>query len=43
MKKIEYSKGNPKRTAGNEMFPSILFPENKREPKIRKGKGREAV
>ena len=42
MKKIEYSKGNPKRTAGNEMFPSILF-WNKREPKIRKGKGREAV
>ena len=43
MKKIEYSKGNPKRTAGNEMFPSILFWKTKEKPKIRKGKGREAV
>ena len=42
MKKIEYSKSNPKRTAGNEMFLHS-FLENKREPKIRKGKGREAV
>ena len=34
MKKIEYSKGNPKRTAGNEMFPSILF-RKEVEPRIR--------
>ena len=33
MKKIEYSKGHPKRTAGNEMFPSILFWKTKENRK----------
>ena len=28
-KKIEYSKGNPERTAGNKRFPSILFRKDK--------------
>ena len=42
MKKIEYSKSNPKRTAGNEMFPPFFSGKQKRT-EIRKGKGREAV
>ena len=32
-KKIEYSKRNPKRTAGNEMFPSIHFRKTKENRK----------